>query len=237
MEEDMLFDKTYECPLCNKKFKERTLRTGKARLIATDIDLALHFEGIEPLKYDVILCPHCGYTAVSRYFLALPQPQKKMIQEQITANFKAKITYQKVFTYEDALNRYKLALANAAVKGAKNSEIAYICLRAGWLLRSKSHELQESQNVDSKEIQETKEMEDTFLKKAYDEFLAARASEEYPMCGMDESTADYLLAALAVRFHQKEAAEKLISDLILSPSCSSRIKDRVRELKETMMVS
>ena len=31
-EEDFLFEKTYECPVCSKSFKEHTLRTGKALL-------------------------------------------------------------------------------------------------------------------------------------------------------------------------------------------------------------
>ena len=39
------------------------------------------------------------------------------------------------YTYEDALARYQLALVNAIVKQAKNSEKAYICLKAGWLMR------------------------------------------------------------------------------------------------------
>ena len=43
-EEDFLFEKTYECPVCSQQFKERTLRTGKARLLKTDMDLKPTFE-------------------------------------------------------------------------------------------------------------------------------------------------------------------------------------------------
>ena len=87
-EEDFLFDKTYECPVCSRTFKERTLRTGKARLVKTDMDLRPTFEGIEPLKYDVVQCTECGFTALTRYFVPMTVPQRKAIIEKITSHFR-----------------------------------------------------------------------------------------------------------------------------------------------------
>ena len=85
-EEDFLFEKTYECPVCSQQFKERTLRTGKARLLKTDMDLKPTFEGIEPLKYDVVQCTECGFTALTRYFVPMTVPQRKAILEKITSH-------------------------------------------------------------------------------------------------------------------------------------------------------
>lgn len=234
-EEDMLFDKTYECPICDHSFKERTLRTGKARLLGTDQDLRAKFEGIEPLKYDVVMCPKCGYTAISRYFGPLPAPQKKMIVEKISSKFKERTEHPQIFTYEDAINRYKLALVNAMVKMAKASEKAYICLRAGWLVRSYVESLTEAENQDEKKITEMQNLENEFLQSAYDGFIKARESEGYPMCGMDESTVDYLLATLSMRFGHFDVASKIISSLLVSPSCNNRMKDKVRDLKEELV--
>ncbi|MGN0155943.1 MAG: DUF2225 domain-containing protein [Lachnospiraceae bacterium] len=233
-EEDMLFDKTYECPVCNSSFKERTLRTGKARLIGTDMDLRAKFEGIEPLKYDVVLCPRCGYTAVSRYFGPLATPQRKKILEKITPNYIKQEEHHEVFSYEEAINRYRLALVNAVVKMAKASEKAYICLRAGWLVRSYLESLneEEPQNVDK--IHETEQLENEFLKNAYDGFTTARGQEGYPMCGMDEVTVDYLIANLSMRFGHYDEAAKILSALLVSPSCNNRMKDKVRDLKEEL---
>lgn len=233
-EEDMLFDKTYECPVCNSSFKERTLRTGKARLIGTDMDLRAKFEGIEPLKYDVVLCPRCGYTAVSRYFGPLATPQRKKILEKITPNYIKQEEHHEVFSYEEAINRYRLALVNAVVKMAKASEKAYICLRAGWLVRSYLESLKEEepQNVDK--IHETEQLENEFLKNAYDGFTTARGQEGYPMCGMDEVTVDYLIANLSMRFGHYDEAAKILSALLVSPSCNNRMKDKVRDLREEL---
>ena len=59
IEQEMLLDKTHECPICSNTFKNRALRTGKAKMVSMDMDLRSKFEGIEPLKYDVVSCPKC----------------------------------------------------------------------------------------------------------------------------------------------------------------------------------
>ena len=34
-EEDLLFDKSYTCPVCDHEFKSRMVRTGKVRLVGS----------------------------------------------------------------------------------------------------------------------------------------------------------------------------------------------------------
>lgn len=230
-EEDFLFEKTYECPVCGKKFKEHTLRTGKARLVKTDVDLRPVFEGIEPLKYDVVQCKECGFTALTRYFVPMTVTQRKLIADKISARFTKSIGTGKTYTYEEAVGRYKLALVNAIVKNAKASEKAYICLRSGWLCRSYTEYLMEDELSDPAKVRETKELEEEFIKNAYEGFVAAQQNENFPMCGMDEPTVSYLLASLATRLGHYDVASKLISTLLLSPSCNSRTKDKARDLK------
>lgn len=234
-EEDFLFDKTYECPVCSKTFKERTLRTGKARLLKTDMDLRPTFEGIEPLKYDVVQCTECGFTALTRYFVPMTVPQRKAILEKISSRYRKPEQHKDLYSYEDAVGRYKLALVNAIVKNAKASEKAYICLRAGWLARSYAEHLEEQDTIDNAKVEEIKELENEFLKNAYEGFAGAIQSESFPMCGMDEPTVDFLLANLAIRNQKYEVASKLISKLLISPNCNSRTKDKVRDLKDELL--
>ncbi len=234
-EEDFLFDKTYECPVCARTFKERTLRTGKARLVKTDMDLRPTFEGIEPLKYDVVQCTECGFTALTRYFVPMTTPQRKAILEKITSRYRKPAERKVLYSYDDAVGRYKLALVNAIVKNAKASEKAYICLRGGWLARSYAENLESQENVNQAKLEEIKGLENEFLKNAYEGFTSAMQAESFPMCGMDESTVEYLLANLAMRAKQYDVASKLISKLLVSPSCNSRTKDKVRDLKDELL--
>ena len=234
VEEDFLFEKSYECPVCYKEFKERTLRTGKARLIKTDMDLRPTFEGIEPLKYDVVQCKECGFTALTRYFVPMTVVQRKAIMEKITPNFK-KTEDKKLYSYDDAVARYRMALVNSVVKQSKASEKAYVCLRGGWLCRSYIEHMEEAGNADPAKMQEIKALEMEFLTNAFEGFSTAQTNESFPMCGMDESTLEYLLASLAIKFKRLDVASRLISNLLLSKNVNARVKDKVRDLKDEVI--
>lgn len=234
-EQDFLFAKTFQCPLCDKEFKSKTVKIGKAKLIGTDLDLRPKYENIDMLKYDVILCPHCGYAALSRYFKFLTATQATRIRETISRSFKAQKDEAEVYTYEEALERYKLTLANAIVKQAKPSEKAYICLKTAWLLRGQLEHLDPSEPDYAKKKELIAAEENEFLKNSLEGFLAARQAEGYPMCGMDESTVDYLIAVTAMRFEQFDVSTKLVSGILVASGANPRMKDKARDLKEILM--
>lgn len=234
-EQDFLFDKSFTCPLCDREFKARTVKIGKAKLAGSDLDLRPRYEQIDLLKYDVIMCPTCGYAALSRFFKYLTSPQAKNIQKAISATFKPQKEASEIYTYDEALERYKLALANAIVKQTKASEKAYICLKTAWLLRGKSEHLDPGQPDYEAQKKQCQEEEDEFLKNALEGFLAARQAESFPMCGMDEPTVDFLIAVTAMRFEQYDLAGRLISNLITSKTVNPRMRDKARDVKDMMM--
>lgn len=235
-EADFLFDRKYECPVCHEKFTSKSVRSGKIRAVRTDKDLKPVFEQLEPIKYDVALCPHCGYAALNRYFGGLASVQVNAIKENISSRFKAAENGNSFYTYEEALSRYKLCLANAIVKQGKVSEKAYIALKTGWLLRSMGEALDHEAEDYEKKAEEIKKQEREYLKNALDGLIEAMQKEDYPICGMDEVTLKYLIAVLAMEFEQYDISSKLISGILVSPSTSSRIKDKAREIKEELVV-
>lgn len=235
-EEEFLFDKTYECPVCYTSFKVRTLRSSKARLIRTDKDLRPVYEHIEPLKYDVVVCPHCGYATLTRYFGGLTSSQIKAVKENISKDYQTSDDKKEMYTYEEALDRYKLCLVNTIVKHGKSSEKAYVCLKAGWLLRSMGENLKSSEEGYEEKLADIRKQEKEFLKNALEGLIAARQNESYPICGMDEITVEYLIAALAMEFGQYEVASRLVSNILVSPSATGRMKDRARDIKEELII-
>lgn len=235
-EEEVLFDKTYECPVCYGQIKERTLRTGKVKLLHTDMDLRPVYENMEPLKYDVITCPHCGYAVLTRYFQGLTSMQIKEVKEKISKSFKGAEEKKTTYTYEEAIERYKLCLVNTIVKHGKASEKAYICLKGGWLVRSMMENMDPDDADYAIKRKEAREQEREFLRNALEGFIAARQSEGYPMAGMDEITVEYLIAVLAMEFEKYDVAAKLITQIIVSPSANNRVKDKAREVKEILRV-
>lgn len=236
-EEDMLFDKSYTCTVCDKDFKAKMVRSGKAKAMAADQDLRPRYEGIDVLKYDIISCPYCGYSSMSKNFPYLTPAQKRAIKENICNSYKPRKIDpdKKIYTYEEAMERHKLALVNTIVKHGKASEKAYICLKTGWILRGQREALEADTPDYEKKKKELESAENQFLKNAYDGFVTARASESFPICGMDEMTVDYLLATLAMRFEEYETAAKLLGSIVTSRTANARIKDRAHDLKDVLM--
>lgn len=234
-EQDYLFDKSFTCPICDKDFKARTVKVGKVKLAGTDIDLRPKYDQVDLLKYDIIMCPNCGYAALSRFFKFVTSPQAKNIKEKISASFKPQTEMSEIYTYDEALERYKLTLVNAIVKQAKPSEKAYICLKAAWLLRGKAEHMDPSEPDYEKKKKEIDEEENNFLHNALEGFISARQTESFPMCGMDETTVDYLIAVTAMRFEQYDVSNRLISGILTSPSANPRMKDKARTIKEMLV--
>jgi len=235
-ESEFLFEKTYTCPACDREFKVLSVKAGKGKLKGTEKDLRpIYEQGFEPLKYDVVMCPTCGYGAIARFWINLTDTQRKNCREKIGKNFVVKKYTGNTYSYEEAFERYQMALANAIVKNSKNSERAYICLKAGWLLESQIASLTENGSGSVNQIKELEQKADEFLKSALEGLVEARRTEHLPICGMDESTLDYLIAVLFYRYDEYEKSAKLLASIITSRTANSRIKDKARELKDDIL--
>jgi hypothetical protein len=235
-EADFLLSKHVRCPMCEKVFAEKTVKNGRVKRLEPDRDLRPRHAYIDTLKYSVQSCPNCGYTGLTRSISELTSVQRKLIQENICDKFKpAPQEEMESYTYDYAIDRYKLALFNSIAKKGKNSEKAYICLCMSWLLRGKAEELEKAENKDQAAIDTVRKEEAAYYDQAYDGFMKAVSSEQFPMVGMDQSTVDFLLASMSYRLGKLEIASKMISSIITSPAANSRMKDKARDLKEEII--
>lgn len=233
-EKDFLFDKGYRCPVCDSEFKAKAVRTGKAKMIGADSDLRPKYQIIDSLKYDCVVCNKCGYASLSRFFNNITSGQAKFVKTNITPYFKGVDTECETYSYDEALVRHQLALANVVIKKGKASEKAYTCLKIAWLLRGKGESLPADTPDKEKVLGELKSKEKEYMKKAYEGFTVAMAKEMPPICGMDEWTFIYLVAELARQCDDNAKAMKLLSDLIVSKSASARLKDKAREMRKLL---
>ena len=239
-ETDFLLLKSVRCPICDNAFRTPVIKTGRARRKDPDVDLRPRFEGIDTNKYDIASCPKCGFTAMHRYFGHLAPVQMKLIREGVLSKFKTPpakaITELETISYDTAIDLYKIALYTSVVKKAKNSEKAYTCLKIAWLLRGKIEELSVDAEKNKEAIAACQKDYDTFYQQAFDGFVKAMSSESYPMAGMDQSTTDLLIAAMAYNLGQYEYSARFVSSLIVSNSAPSNVKNRAHDLKEKIVV-
>lgn len=211
--EEVLYDKTYSCPICNKSFKSKAIRTGKNRLMGSDSDFKAYFSVVDPIIYDVITCS-CGYTAMTRSFDVLINAQRTFIRNEICANYKV-IEFKQIRTVEDAILLYKLALANAMIKMGKSLEKGLICLRIAWLYRDLKDEINEK----------------IYIEHAIIGFQEALNKERFPMLGIEDNLAMYLVADLSYRVGRKEEALRWLSVIVTSRAIPARIKEKAVDLK------
>ncbi|MEE3392633.1 MAG: DUF2225 domain-containing protein [Lachnospiraceae bacterium] len=231
-EEELLFDKKYHCPCCDEEFTSKAVRTGKTKLLGTDTDLRPKYQTVDVLKYDAIVCPKCGYAALNRFFDKALSIQQKLVKENITPDFKGIPDGGDKYSYEYAIMRHKLALMNAAVKKAKSSEKAYICLKTAWILRGAAENVPKEDPERAKKVKAYNIEQLEFLNNAFKGFNDAYMSEEFPLCGMDEMTVTYLLGELARRTGHYEEAQKWVGRVISSHDANERIKNKARDVKE-----
>lgn len=234
-EKDLIYDRSFVCPVCDTSFTAKIMKSNKARLLGTDQDLRARYDGIDAVKYDVVMCPVCAYAALIRSFANVTATQAKLIKEKISQNVRLTVYDGDVYSYEQAMERYKLALVNAVVKRVKAGEKAYLCLKSAWLLRGYGESLKSGENPDEKKIRELEAQENEFLENAYKGLAEARQSEMLPICGMNGVTVDYLVAVLAIRFKDYDVAIRLLGAVITSPGTNARIKDRARDMKEQIL--
>ncbi len=231
-EQDFLMDKDFECPVCQRKFKQRVARTT-LKCVKHDLDLRPVFDGIDATKYDVIFCTECGYAVLTRFYAPLAPTHRKLLTENIRKAFKPQPNVVKpLISYEEAVPRFKMALANAVVKQAKSSEKAYICLKTAWLYRGMGEKL-EAEGGSAAEIEGAKKAERECLVSAAEGLIKARATETAPYAGMNATTLDYLIAAIYLETdtNLKDGA-RLLQEIITSRTATSQNKEKARELLE-----
>lgn len=236
-EDSFLLDKTVHCPVCDKTFKTKAVKSGRIRRLEPDLDLRPRFECIDTVKYSVWFCPYCGYAALQRYFEHLSSLQIRLIKEQVCEKFRPQTVMEPEgpVSYDTAIERYKLALLSAVAKKAKNSEKAYLCLNLSWLINSRLEMMDPSDPEQTQLYGEYQEQAEAYYEQAYEGFTQAIATENYPICGMDECTLDYLLAALAWHFKKFDVASKCIARILQSKTASKKMKDRAFELKQLIV--
>lgn len=231
-EEDIIFDRTYTCPVCDRDFKSKSVKTGRVKLDGLDSDLRPRYLQADPLKYDAVLCTNCGYASLTRFFKYVTYTQAEWIKKNISNNFKPVAESGNIYSYDDAIARHKMALVNSIVKKAKTSERAYTCLKTAWVIRGKAETLPSDTPNYKNVIAQLNKEEMELISNAYEGFSEAFMTEVFPMCGMDENTITLLLAELARKTGKTNESSRWISRLLVSRDANDRIKEKAREIRE-----
>lgn len=195
-----LYNKSVVCPVCEKEFKTLKVRSSAVKILKRDEDFCTYYQDINPIFYDVFVCPECGYAAMEKYFETISPMSVKDIKEKVASKWN-RVDYCAQRTIEDAINCYKLSLYCSLIKGDKSSIIAATCLRLAWLYRYKGE----------------KEEEKRFLKSALENYIKAFNTENFPIGKMTELELMYLIGTLYYKLGSYKDAIQWYSRVVSHP--------------------
>lgn len=238
-EKKYLFVKKITCPNCEWKFEDIRVMNSKLRRKEPDQDLRPRFQFIDTLKYGVTACPQCGYAAPAKSFETLNKLQKKLLMEKVTSKFVGRETaIGQTTSYDEAVQQHQLAFVCAMAMDKELSEQAYLCLQISWLLRGRLEEAEaEPELLSESEKQQLQEREERFYRQAYDGLSKALMQEDFPICGMDQSTFDYLLAVMSFHFKEYDMATRYCGNVVQTRGISPKLKDKALMLKDDIVAA
>lgn len=216
-----LYDKEVDCPVCDNNFNTKKVRTSRLRLLQRDKDFLSYYNAENPIKYNIFVCPKCGYANYESQFHEIRSSQVDLIKENISIKWK-KRDFGGVRTLDKAIESYKLALINETVLNSSKLKLGNTCLNLGWLYRLKEIEKEEKR----------------FLALARDNFIESYNFESLSGTNMDDSKLSYLIGELSRRIGDNEEAISWFNTCLslastrMNPTINNMAREQWRLAKE-----
>jgi len=213
---EVLYREKVDCPVCELDFEMGKVRTKMVRYSGQDTDLCPIYEGENPLYYDAIVCPYCGFANIGTSFERITRREKTAVKDIITPKWMPR-DYEIARTLDQATEAYKIVLLNYQVRHVPASDMAKICMRLGWMYRFKGDSVTEFK----------------YMERAYQYYQDAFSKENLPVGKLDEFSCMYLIGELARRIgHYQESITwfgKLISKSVI-PANKDKIPNNIVEM-------
>ncbi|WP_391118327.1 DUF2225 domain-containing protein [Psychrobacillus sp. L3] len=196
------YESSVDCKFCKKHFTTYKVRPNRFKVIEEQTDFMPIYEGLNPLLYEIAVCPHCGY-AYHKSMTRTYGPFMLLIDELYIKELQKPINICKERTIDDAIASYKLAYLVSRASMEEPLLMGNFALKIAWLYRLKNES----------------ESEMHYLYSARDFYSKSFASNQE-----GEERIQYLYAELSLRIGDIAEAKKGFSRLISNHSVSSKYR-------------
>ena len=216
--EKMLYNKKYTCPACKTRFESPKPFSKYVRVQRTDNDFCKYYESVNPLYYEIIVCPSCGFAFNEEISgVHMKDEYREEIKSRLLMLWKSQLikNYCGVRTLEQAVETFLLALFSLEGRPIKKSLKGMLCLKTAWLYRYKGDETKERK----------------YIEKALPLLTQAYETENFTDPKSEVEVA-YLLGALNFRAGNYKGAATWLERVLRHPakSVSSIILNQTRDL-------
>ncbi|MHB9095731.1 MAG: DUF2225 domain-containing protein [Eubacteriales bacterium] len=190
-----LLHRNTTCPICENTFKTQVVKESKLKQTKRTGELRVLYEDVDPLYYNVFICPQCCFATRHEEFEKVDDPSKKKIAA-VTAERKQrhKPDFNKSKTIGFILKTYEIAIDcyESVGKRSLDERIAGLWLNLSWLY----------DDLEKKELAEEARLQ--ALNKYKNAYLTGSGS------GEQDHKMEYLIGKLSLdRGELKEAREYL----------------------------
>jgi uncharacterized protein (DUF2225 family) len=223
MPEIQLVARELTCPACESMFNLYTPKSRAYQLVRRDADFCPYYEGINPLFYQVWVCPRCSFAAYKEHWKPLSETER-IGMRQLSSEAKEGLRFdfaQPERTLFAAILSFKLAYRCYARRmPSAYDHLAGLQLRLAWLCRIGNDRKREIQHMGA----------------AMTHF--AEAFDHGRKLAMSESKIAYLLGELNRRVGNGEAAVEWFMRAIKADPGKGEIyrmsRDQLYEAKESI---
>ncbi|MBA1334883.1 MAG: hypothetical protein HPY66_0504 [Firmicutes bacterium] len=195
--DNALYQVKMNCPVCGVEFRTTRVKTSRSIVESRDADFCLHYKFENPMLYEAVVCPMCGYSSIYNSFSSIDEKDVNRIFEGIGRKWKQRDLGGRR-TLDDALDAYKLVLICSQLRRDKRpGTFAQICLRLAWINRYKEDRAEEKR----------------FLQYALEHYREAYQHERL-MDKSDEIAVIYLIGELNRRLGHYNDAIKWFSQVV-----------------------
>lgn len=191
-----------ECFNCKKTYTSYKVRPNRTKVIDQDTDFMPICDGLNPLLYEVNVCPNCGY-AYHKSMTRVYSPFIQIVQELYINKLDKAPNLCGERTIDDAITSYKLAylVANSAMEEA--IVLGNFSLKIAWLYRLKGDV----------------ENEKRYLKSTQSFFMNAFSTAKD-----GDDKIQYLMAEIDLRLGDIPEAKKRFSKIIAGRKTSEKFR-------------
>lgn len=219
---DLLYDVEIKCPVCRKKFTTKKIRHSRLRLKERQADFLNIYEEENPIKYNIFVCPHCGFAAYEEsYENGIKDYFAKNIKGAISSKWRVR-DFGKKRSLDQAIVTYKLALLNGKYMDMSKLDSANLCLNIAWLYRLKGNEKEEAK----------------FIRFSRDRFRETYSSERLDGSKMTEARLTYLVGELSRQLGERKEALTWFNLCLNNPEAKEETglldltRDQLREARQ-----
>jgi len=184
-----LYQVEMNCPICKVTFSTTRVRMSRCIVKKRDTDFCVYYKEENPIFYQSVVCPQCGYAAIKEDFSNVDPPEVEKIFSNVGRKWKQRDLGGKR-SLENALEAYKLVLyCNQLKSKVSHLSTASLCMRLAWLNR----------------YREKVKEEEHFMAHALEQYKKAYQMEKLTG-NMDEMTLVYLIGELNRRLRYYDEA-------------------------------